>query len=185
MVDSPSLQAKKQARDAKRKKLEAIFKQHKEQLEIPTVSVEGESSSEYELPSTEIPTNADIVVDTNKNGNDPEKLPYLTSSYQRQQRNLTSTTSDLEQGGGGGEEKSSKDTRNKSSLSDPSPLFATENHQTNDSNLSLRDEVQSLIHHNPDGGNIQDQYTVLEKLESNPQRLFGAIAFLFFLWWFF
>jgi len=163
MTHSPALQAKKQLRDAKLKKLKAILQksqEHHEQLpvEIPTAS--GESSSEQ-------PPSLTGLADSNTTSSKPQ---YLSGSYQHQQ--YSPSDMDIEKG------------EQQQLQQDMKEIIASKQHMyTSEGNHSLREEVQSLIHHNPDGDAIEEHSTVLEQVESNPRKFLGALLLFLFLWW--
>ena len=179
------LQAKKLARDAKRKKLEAMFDQHKkhEQQQLETknqvrTSTAGESSSE-QIPTSATGTNLSGSI-LKSDAVDAETPSYLNASYQHTGNTEVevqpSSGGDIEQGGTGKEEASSSISTPKSKSY--GGLSSGENE------LSLRTEVQSLIHNNSDPDDvIHDPSTVLDKLESNPQRILGVIFLIFFMLW--
>jgi hypothetical protein len=171
-MESPILLAKKQTRDAKRKKLEDAFKHMSHIPELPHVAGEeeegtaGESSSEMAASSPNNKTKASEF--------------YLKSSYQNNQhlgeldqQNLMSR--DVEQGRGSSQEEKKSDGS------------TTTSYQTTTNSYSLREEVQSLIDNGSEDHRIcvNPQKAFLENvgIRSNPQRVFLSILFLFFLWW--
>jgi len=170
---SPTLQAKKQERDAKRKQLEKMFQQHQQtehkQLGLPLgtgaeqmMAVTDDSSAVSEVPS------------------------YLKASYQNKEKMSGNSAKvaarDIEQGDQTG------DNNDKPVISNSyGGISSTDDKREENADLSMRTEIQSLIHNDSDDDPntiSTTTSTVLEKIESNPQRFLGAfLLILFMLWW--
>ena len=191
-MSSPILHAKKQARDAKRKKLEEMFDSHKKHEQILvthqaifSVTSTGESSCEERSPTASTETKATERGDSKKDAS-VEHPSYATSSYQHtsiatQEAPSHRSNTSSQQVEGDIEQGEKRDTgQTKGALSYGGVSIANEEV---DDGLSLRTEVQSLIHNDAEDA-IQYPSTVLEKLENNPQQFLGAFfLFLFVLWW--
>ena len=190
-IGSPTLQAKKQTRDAKRKKLEEIFDSHKKHeqrthLQMKSKTATGESSREQKLnsPSTDENSvhNGDAI---------PEVPDYANSSYQHTNVSVPeSQKSSANKGGTKAGESDIEEGGRITTIETKTNLsyggISVVNNDEESHGLSLRTEVQSLIHNDSDPDDvILTSTTLLEKFENNPQRILGAfLVFLFFLWWF-
>ena len=152
-MESPTLLAKKQARDAKRKKLEAAFKQMASPLVADDVGNSGESSSESLIAS---------------NNYNPEASVYLQNSYQNNHLGddcNKQLSADVEHG-------IAQQGSTSIIYQATNSLSLREEVQSLIDNGSEDDRIC-----------VDPQKAFLENLGSSPQRVLMSILLIVFLWW--